>query len=72
MNLSSLAAVRAGAEAFLREEDSLDILVNNAGIGLLPKRLTTDDGLEMQVRCQWGWGIPLFSWNFDRSAVCRG
>jgi len=49
MNLSSLAAVRAGAEAFLREEDSLDILVNNAGIGLLPKRLTTDDGLEMQV-----------------------
>jgi NAD(P)-dependent dehydrogenase (short-subunit alcohol dehydrogenase family) len=41
-DLSSMASVRAAAEAFLRSHDRLDVLLNNAGISPSRRRLTAD------------------------------
>lgn len=47
MDLQSLGSVRAGAEAFMKQETRLDLLINNAGIMAVPFQLTTD-GFERQ------------------------
>ncbi|XP_068005471.1 retinol dehydrogenase 13-like isoform X2 [Melanerpes formicivorus] len=46
LDTSSLASVRAFAQAVLREETRLDVLVNNAGVTGLPFTVTPE-GLEM-------------------------
>jgi len=48
LDLSSLASVRAFAQAFTIVYDRLDLLINNAGVMALPKRMETADGFEMQ------------------------
>ncbi|MBV7331192.1 SDR family NAD(P)-dependent oxidoreductase [Chloroflexi bacterium TSY] len=48
LDLSSLASVRAFADAFSTRHDRLDVLVNNAGIMMIPYG-TTEDGFELQV-----------------------
>jgi NAD(P)-dependent dehydrogenase (short-subunit alcohol dehydrogenase family) len=48
LDLSSLASVRAFAEAFRSRHDRLDLLCNNAGVMALPRRETAD-GFEMQI-----------------------
>jgi NAD(P)-dependent dehydrogenase (short-subunit alcohol dehydrogenase family) len=48
LDLSSLASVRAFADAFGKAHDRLDVLVNNAGVMALPYRKTAD-GFEMQL-----------------------
>ncbi len=45
---SSLASVRAFAQAFKAKYDRLDILLNNAGVMAIPRALT-EDGFEMQL-----------------------
>ncbi|NWT46966.1 RDH12 dehydrogenase, partial [Uria aalge] len=45
LDTSSLASVRAFAQAVLREEKRLDVLVNNAGLTGLPFTITPE-GLE--------------------------
>lgn len=47
LDISSLASVKRGADAFLAENDRLDILINNAGVMGLPPGLT-EDGYEVQ------------------------
>jgi NAD(P)-dependent dehydrogenase (short-subunit alcohol dehydrogenase family) len=47
LDLASLASVRAFAEEFLAERDTIDVLINNAGVMACPQA-TTDDGFEMQ------------------------
>ncbi|KAM0426540.1 hypothetical protein ACHAPT_008232 [Fusarium lateritium] len=46
MDLSSIASVRAVAEA-LKHDQSIDILINNAGVMALPSRTLSADGHEM-------------------------
>ncbi len=48
LNLSSLASVKAFAEAFAQQFDRLDWLVNNAGI-MVPPFAKTEDGFESQL-----------------------
>ena len=48
LDLSSLASVRAFADAFLAKYDQLDVLANNAGIMMVPYG-TTEDGFEKQL-----------------------
>ena len=45
---TSLASVRAFAQAFKAKYDRLDILLNNAGVMAIPRALTKD-GFEMQI-----------------------
>ena len=45
LDLSSMASVRAFGDAFA---EPLDLLINNAGVMTPPKRVTTDDGFELQ------------------------
>jgi len=47
LDLASLASVRAFAERFNADHDSLDLLINNAGV-MAPPRRTTVDGFELQ------------------------
>jgi hypothetical protein len=47
LNLSSLDAVRAAAEALRSAYPRIDLLINNAGVMWTPKQLTAD-GFEMQ------------------------
>ena len=47
LELADLASVRAFAERFVAEHDSIDILVNNAGVMACP-RGATSDGFELQ------------------------
>lgn len=49
LDLSSLASVRAAAEAFLATGRSLDLLINNAGVMALPTRQLTAEGFELQL-----------------------
>ena len=48
LDLTSLASVRAFAEAFKAKYDKLDVLVNNAGIMMVPYG-RTEDGFERQL-----------------------
>jgi NAD(P)-dependent dehydrogenase (short-subunit alcohol dehydrogenase family) len=48
LDLASLASVRAVAAAELARGGSLDLLINNAGVYAPKKRLTTEDGFELQ------------------------
>ena len=48
LDLGDLASVRAFAEQYLAEHDSLHILINNAGIMNTPQRKTVD-GFESQI-----------------------
>jgi NAD(P)-dependent dehydrogenase (short-subunit alcohol dehydrogenase family) len=48
LDLASLASVRAFAEKFRAEHDSLDLLINNAGVMAPPRRVTAD-GFELQI-----------------------
>ncbi len=48
LDLASLASVASFAARIAETHARLDILVNNAGLMALPKRLTTEDGFEMQ------------------------
>ncbi len=48
LNLASLASIKAAAEAELAKNLPLHGLINNAGVFAPPKRLTTDDGFELQ------------------------
>jgi len=45
-DLSSLGAVRALAQQFLREQDRLDVLINNAGV-IVSERRESEDGYEL-------------------------
>ena len=47
LDLSSLTSIRAFAEAYKQEYDTLNILINNAGVMALPHKKTAD-GFEMQ------------------------
>ena len=48
LDLGSLNSVRAFAAKILEDEPRIDILINNAGVMMLPKRILTSDGFEMQ------------------------
>jgi NAD(P)-dependent dehydrogenase (short-subunit alcohol dehydrogenase family) len=48
VDLSSLASVGAFAERLTDKLRSIDILLNNAGLMMIPKRLETQDGFELQ------------------------
>lgn len=47
LDLSSLASVKAFAEAFQAEHDRLDLLINNAGV-MIPPFSITEEGFELQ------------------------
>jgi NAD(P)-dependent dehydrogenase (short-subunit alcohol dehydrogenase family) len=47
LDLASLASVRAFADRFRSEHETLDILINNAGV-MAPPRRETADGFELQ------------------------
>lgn len=59
VDISSLASVKRGADAFLAENDRLDILINNAGVMGLPAGLTKD-GYEVQFGTNY-MGPTLFT-----------
>lgn len=48
LDLASLASVRAGADAIMRQHRQIDLLVNNAGVMGIPEQATVD-GFEMQL-----------------------
>ncbi len=48
LDLSDLASVREFAGSFKSKYSSLDILCNNAGVMMIPERIETADGFEMQ------------------------
>ncbi|MEQ1768754.1 MAG: SDR family oxidoreductase [Devosia sp.] len=48
LDLGSLAAIAAFADAMIEKGRPIDILVNNAGVMMPPKRMTTVDGFELQ------------------------
>jgi NAD(P)-dependent dehydrogenase (short-subunit alcohol dehydrogenase family) len=48
LDLSSLASVHEFAEQLLRREPRLDVLINNAGIMMVPTRVMTAGGFELQ------------------------
>jgi NAD(P)-dependent dehydrogenase (short-subunit alcohol dehydrogenase family) len=48
LDLSSLASVRAFAQRFAADHESLDLLINNAGV-MAPPRRETVDGFELQL-----------------------
>ena len=48
LDLGSLDSVRTFAAKILEDEPRIDILINNAGVMMLPKRMLTPDGFEMQ------------------------
>lgn len=48
LDLADLASVRGFAEEITGKFSSLDILCNNAGVMMIPERLETVDGYEMQ------------------------
>jgi NAD(P)-dependent dehydrogenase (short-subunit alcohol dehydrogenase family) len=47
MDMESLASVRAAAESFLKQSQTLNILINNAGVMATPEG-KTKDGFETQ------------------------
>ena len=49
LDLSDLSKVRSFVVSFRNSHDSLDILCNNAGIMIVPKRIETVDGFELQL-----------------------
>ncbi|RZJ96429.1 MAG: SDR family NAD(P)-dependent oxidoreductase, partial [Brevundimonas sp.] len=49
VDLASLASVAAFADRIAGQTDRLDLLVNNAGVMRPPRRMTTDDGFEIQL-----------------------
>ncbi|CAH1791843.1 unnamed protein product [Owenia fusiformis] len=49
LDLSSFISVREFAKEFLKNESKLDVLINNAGVILLPERILSKDGFEMQL-----------------------
>lgn len=52
MDLQSLESVRAAAEEFKKNHDSLHVLVNNAGIGLTPYKLVSrSSGRNLVFHC---------------------
>ena len=48
LDLASLASIAAFAATVASDGRPLDILINNAGVMAPPKRMTTDDGFELQ------------------------
>ena len=48
LDLASLASVRAFAERFRTDHETLDLLINNAGV-MAPPRRETADGFELQL-----------------------
>ena len=48
LDLGSFDSVRTFAAKILEDEPRIDILINNAGVMMLPKRMLTPDGFEMQ------------------------
>ena len=48
LDLADLSSVRGFADRVTKQDAQIDILVNNAGVMMLPKRLSTRDGFEMQ------------------------
>ena len=48
LDLGSLDSVRTFAAKILEDEPRIDILINNAGVMMIPKRMLTPDGFEMQ------------------------
>jgi len=59
IDISSLASVKRGADAFLAQSDRLDILINNAGVMGVPPGLT-EDGYEVQFGTNY-MGPALFT-----------
>jgi NAD(P)-dependent dehydrogenase (short-subunit alcohol dehydrogenase family) len=49
LDLSDLSSVRDFADAVRGSYSTIDILLNNAGIMMVPKRIVTDDGFELQL-----------------------
>ncbi|KAH6843202.1 hypothetical protein B0I37DRAFT_408096 [Chaetomium sp. MPI-CAGE-AT-0009] len=51
MDLSSQAAVRAGAAEVLSWADvpTIDIVINSAGVGFIPERTLSEDGIELTL-----------------------
>lgn len=49
IDLASLTSVAAFAERIAGQTDRLDLLVNNAGVMRPPRRMTTEDGFEIQL-----------------------
>jgi len=48
LDVADLASVRAFADAFTSKSVSLNILCNNAGVMMVPERVETKDGFELQ------------------------
>lgn len=48
LDLASLHSIQAFCSRLASQRDSLDLLINNAGVMVPPKRLTTQDGFELQ------------------------
>jgi len=53
LDLSTLANVKAFADAFSAKHSKLDILVNNAGVMAPPSREVTKDGFELQFETNY-------------------
>lgn len=49
IDLASLTSVAAFADRIAGQTDRLDLLVNNAGVMRPPRRMTTEDGFEIQL-----------------------
>ena len=56
-DLSSQRQIRAAAAAFIKKYPRLDVLINNAG-AMFPKRLESDDGIEMTLAVNHLAAIP--------------
>jgi NAD(P)-dependent dehydrogenase (short-subunit alcohol dehydrogenase family) len=56
LDLSNLSSVKDFAKRFNKGGRQLDVLVCNAGIMSPPKRMVSEDGLELQFQVSWrGW-----------------
>ena len=71
LDLGSLDAVRAFAEAFGEKHDRLDLLVNNAGV-MVPPFGTTEDGFELQFGVNVLGHFALTGLLLDRLASTSG
>ena len=49
LDLSSQKSVRAAAAEVNAYTENIDVVINNAGVMAIPKRTTTEDGIEMQL-----------------------
>jgi NAD(P)-dependent dehydrogenase (short-subunit alcohol dehydrogenase family) len=62
LDLASLESVRAFADRLHSQTGSLDMLINNAGVMTPPRRITTQDGFELQLGTNHLGHFALTAW----------